>query len=105
MENAFHAAQCAASTGRVEIRAETKGDILRIAVVDNGPGVHPDDRERIFQPYVSTKKGGDKPQGTGLGLSIARSYAESIAAKFELDSTQDRTCFAVTLPLWREPHE
>lgn len=43
-------------------------DCLRLVVADNGPGLTPDERERIFEPYFSRKKG-----GTGLGLAIVKS--------------------------------
>ena len=43
---------------------------MRIA--DRGPGVRPSDRERIFQPYVTTKK-----DGTGLGLALVRQTVEA----------------------------
>lgn len=41
---------------------------LRLVIADNGPGLTPDERERIFEPYFSHKKG-----GTGLGLAIVKS--------------------------------
>ncbi len=40
-------------------------DALRIEVADEGPGIQPEDRSRLFVPYFSTKK-----KGTGLGLAI-----------------------------------
>jgi two-component system nitrogen regulation sensor histidine kinase NtrY len=54
---------------RVTIRPKLDGAEVRIA--DRGPGVKPSDRERIFQPYITTKK-----DGTGLGLALVRQTVE-----------------------------
>ena len=104
IENAFHAAHTRQrGSGRVEVRASIAGEVIRVHVIDDGDGIHPDDRERIFNPYVTTKKGGDdQPLGTGLGLSIARRYAESIGARVGVDTARPETCFFVDLALWRD---
>jgi two-component system nitrogen regulation sensor histidine kinase NtrY len=54
---------------RVTLRPTAEGAEVRIA--DRGPGVKPSDRERIFQPYITTKK-----DGTGLGLALVRQTVE-----------------------------
>jgi len=72
MENALRAA--GASTGRsgeVVVRVERNDGIARIAVLDSGPGVRPENLQRIFDPYFSTHD-----TGTGLGLPIARRIVE-----------------------------
>src|SRR5262249_42826062 len=72
VENAFHAVAFGhLSNPRVRIGASVEGETVRLDVFDNGPGVSAADRERIFEPYITTKKGGDQPLGTGLGLAIA----------------------------------
>jgi len=68
LENALRAS---AGRGEVEVRLERSGGSARIAVADRGPGVAPEQLERIFEPYFSTHAG-----GTGLGLPIARRIAE-----------------------------
>jgi PAS domain S-box-containing protein len=68
----------AAANGRVQLRI-TFGEAmlgdrpaLRIAVRDNGPGLHSHQKIRLFEPFYTTK-----PKGTGLGLSIARRIIEA----------------------------
>jgi len=53
--------------GRIWIRARRSGpaDLLQIEISDDGPGIDPQDRDKLFSPYFSTKK-----RGTGLGLAI-----------------------------------
>ena len=58
--------------GVITLRAERAGASLRISVTDTGPGVAPDLRETLFEPFVS-----GRPEGTGLGLAIASELAEA----------------------------
>jgi two-component system nitrogen regulation sensor histidine kinase NtrY len=57
--------------GRIRLSAAEDGEFLRLLVEDDGPGVPEADRERLFEPYFSTKR-----KGTGLGLAIVRRIAE-----------------------------
>jgi signal transduction histidine kinase len=101
LENAFHAASdpAASQPPRVEVHAVHEGaDVVRIEVIDSGPGVDPGDRERIFEPRVTTKKGGaGRPLGTGMGLAIARKYAHAIGGRVEMDLSRPQTCFVLKL--------
>ncbi len=56
-----------ARRGHVVVRAERRGDGVSIVVEDDGPGVPEDSRDRVFDPYVTTKM-----EGTGLGLAIVK---------------------------------
>ena len=65
--NAAHA--CPKEGGCIEVGAQLDGEgALYIEVGDNGPGIPEDERERIFEPFYSTKGS----NGTGLGLSVTR---------------------------------
>jgi C4-dicarboxylate-specific signal transduction histidine kinase len=103
IENAF---QAVAFSGppepRVWVQARAEADTIVVEVLDNGRGVHLADRDRVFQPYATTKKGGDQPLGTGLGLTIARRYAESIGGQVGLDVTREETCFYARFVAWRD---
>lgn len=57
--------------GRIEVRVETAGGVARVAVRDDGPGVAPEVRARLFEPGTSTKRG-----GWGIGLALARRIVE-----------------------------
>jgi two-component system nitrogen regulation sensor histidine kinase NtrY len=69
VENAVQAAEGAGRTPRVRLSVEARPARGRAAILvdDNGPGVPPADRQRVFDPYLTTK-----PNGTGLGLAIVR---------------------------------
>jgi signal transduction histidine kinase len=104
IENAFHAVAFVTDPEpHISILAVTEGDTIRLEIIDNGPGIRPEDRERIFDPYVTTKKDVGRPFGTGLGLAIARRYAAKIGAQVALDADRPETCFVVRFVTWREP--
>lgn len=69
----LNAAQAMGGTGQLVIALEQSGDECRLTVDDSGPGIPFAERERIFEPFVSTKGCGE---GTGLGLSICRRLVE-----------------------------
>jgi two-component system sensor histidine kinase KdpD len=58
----------------VVVRAEPGATELRLHVVDRGPGLPPEEREALFQPF---RRGRDGLRGSGLGLAIARGFAEA----------------------------
>jgi len=68
--------------------------VLKIEIIDNGPGIPADMQETIFLPMVTTK-----PEGTGLGLPIAQSLVQRHGGLIEYDVCNDETCFIVYLPL------
>ena len=103
LENAFQAAGSNGPEQGITVRARRTRETLRTEVSDTGPGVHADDRERIFRPRVTTKRGGrGRPRGTGMGLPIARKYAEHIGGKVWLDTEAPQTTFVLELVPARE---
>ena len=107
LENAFQAVDANGPERSIAVRVLRTGETLRVEVIDTGPGVHEDDRERIFRPRVTTKKGGrGKPRGTGMGLPIARKYAEHIGGRVWLNPETSQTTFVLELVPAREvPHD
>jgi two-component system nitrogen regulation sensor histidine kinase GlnL len=67
---------------------------LELQVIDDGPGVPEDIRERIFNPLVSGRDG-----GSGLGLSLAQTFVQYHRGVIECDSRPGRTVFRILLPL------
>ncbi|MCH8993225.1 MAG: ATP-binding protein, partial [Acidobacteria bacterium] len=87
-------AQAVDAGGRVTVALEMEGTRARVTIADDGPGIPPEVRDRIFQPFFSTKS-----DGTGLGLAIARRIAEAHGGKLEIaDADGTGTCAVVTLP-------
>ena len=67
---------------------------LELQVIDDGPGVPEDIRDRIFNPLVSGREG-----GSGLGLSLAQTFVHYHRGVIECDSRPGRTVFRILLPL------
>ncbi|MDR1708464.1 MAG: PAS domain-containing sensor histidine kinase [Candidatus Accumulibacter sp.] len=72
--------------------------VLELQVIDDGPGIPDDIRERMFYPLVSGRGGGH-----GLGLTIAQSFVLQHQGTIECQSRPGYTCFTVRLPLGLEP--
>ncbi|MDQ7978863.1 HAMP domain-containing sensor histidine kinase [Paraburkholderia sp. SARCC-3016] len=89
----------APSGGTVTVRAygaaAQEGERLRLEVVDNGPGVSPAERERIFEPFVT-----GRPDGSGLGLAVVRETASAHGGRAYLAEDSNVTRFVIDLP-WR----
>lgn len=73
--------------------------MIVIDVIDNGTGIDAEIRERLFQPFVTTKPIG---QGTGLGLSLAYGIIMQHGGSLQFDSTDAGTQFRIALPITRE---
>jgi signal transduction histidine kinase len=72
---------------------------VEIRVADTGVGIPQDRLERIFQPFVSFQKQGDRP-GSGLGLAVSRQLIESSGGTIEVESEPGRgSVFTIRLPL------
>ena len=80
--------------GRVELGLSHEDGTVAVAVADSGPGISPDERERIFRPFF-TQDGG----GTGLGLAIARELALALGGRLDVESEPGRgSRFELLLP-------
>jgi signal transduction histidine kinase len=67
----LNAIDATSRNGQIEIVGDSSGDGITIEVADDGPGVPPNQQNRLFQPYFTTKK-----HGTGLGLFVTRKLVE-----------------------------
>jgi len=66
---------------------------LDLDVIDNGPGIPADIRERIFFPLVSGREG-----GSGLGLTLAQTFVQQHQGSIACDSKPGRTHFHIQIP-------
>ncbi len=76
---------------RIVASAHGRGGVIRIA--DNGPGLPAAIRERLFEPFQTTK-----PFGTGLGLSLSRDILVASGADLRLSDTSPGACWEIVLP-------
>ncbi|HTA88591.1 MAG TPA: HAMP domain-containing sensor histidine kinase [Polyangiaceae bacterium] len=82
--------------GRVRVAAERRSRGVELVVEDNGPGVAVEVRDRLFEPFVTTKEIG---KGTGLGLAVCRGLVEAVGGSITLDvSFTEGARFVVELP-------
>jgi len=81
--------------GTVRVAVRAQAGIVEIRVEDEGPGVPPDLREEIFNPFFTTKRPGE---GTGLGLSIAREIVETHGGTLTLGESDRGASFVIRLP-------
>lgn len=75
-----------------------------ITVEDEGPGIHPDDLDRIFGVYEQAREEGDRRKGLGVGLTLSRHLAELMGGSIEVSSEPGQGArFTLRLPVGKEP--
>jgi signal transduction histidine kinase len=84
--------------GRIRIHAFARDGDVVVEICDDGPGMPPEVRERIFEPFYTTKPPGS---GTGLGLHISHNVVGRHGGRIEVRSRPGETCFEVVLPVGR----
>ena len=99
-----NAAQALRGQGKITLRTRVARQVtissvrhklaLDLHVIDNGPGIPEEIRDRIFFPLISGREG-----GSGLGLSLAQSFIHQHGGTIECDSRPGRTDFRILLPL------
>lgn len=92
-----HAASDPAHEPQIDIVCRDRGESLEVAVSDNGPGIPPSVRPRIFLPHFTTKKSG-LHFGLGLGLSIVRKILTACDGDIVVETSAAGTTFRVLLP-------
>jgi Na+/proline symporter/nitrogen-specific signal transduction histidine kinase len=93
---------CDPNDGHIRVTATVDGDMVTVDVIDNGPGVAPGERDRIFERFQQGGSGEtltNKPKGTGLGLAICREIVERFGGKVWVEAAPGRgSVFRFTLP-------
>lgn len=89
-----------AKGGKIRIELAHRDDCVEVTVTDNGEGIRPEFRERLFSPFFSTKD-----EGTGLGLALVRSLVERTGGDVECVVADAGCCqFRVKWPAWHDDH-
>lgn len=99
-----NAAQAVQGQGHIVLRTRIQRQVtlikkrhplaLEIQIIDDGPGVPEEIRDRVFYPLVSARAG-----GSGLGLALAHDFIQQHQGTIDVESQPGRTCFTVRLPL------
>jgi PAS domain S-box-containing protein len=81
-------------------REGATGPLLRVEIEDTGPGISPDDQEKLFRHFEQTKTGQQAGTGTGLGLAISREFVRLMAGDITVFSQVGKgSVFIIHLPL------
>ena len=81
--------------GRISVATTANNGGVTLTVADDGPGIPPEIRQTLFDPFVS----GDKSKGTGLGLAITKSIIEELGGRIDFTTKTDAgTTFRIWLP-------
>ncbi len=90
----LNAIDATAKGGRIEVKAARDNGDLLLEVRDDGHGIRPEDAQRLFQPYFTTK-----PHGTGLGLFVTQKLVADHGGRVSFDSQPGQgTVFRIHLP-------
>lgn len=91
----INATQAMTGGGELIVKSTTSSDKVKVDVIDTGPGIEPDQQEKIFEAYYTTRTG-----GTGLGLPMCRRIIEEHHGQIQLHSEPGKgSNFMITLPL------
>ncbi|MGB5969762.1 MAG: ATP-binding protein [Spirulinaceae cyanobacterium] len=82
--------------GKLDIVVAQENDYLVVKITDSGSGLPEELKEKIFQPFFTTKPQGE---GSGLGLDIVRNIVNKHQGKIEVASQPGLTIFSVLLPI------
>ncbi|UCI09038.1 sensor histidine kinase [Mesorhizobium sp. B1-1-8] len=96
-----NAAKYAAPGSAIRLQAWVGNGSVILQVMDEGPGIPPDDLERIFDTFYRVRKGDQVRAGTGLGLSISRGFIEAMGGTISAANRTDRpgAVFTIKMPV------
>jgi signal transduction histidine kinase len=90
----LNAGEASPAGGVVRVALERNGTSVSVRVSDTGPGIPPDERERVFEPFYTTKA-----SGTGLGLALAQRTVEEHGGTIRVEAVERGASFVIELPL------
>lgn len=86
--------------GNVEVSSAQRNGEVFVSVADTGPGIAPDDQERIFEEFQQTELGAEQREGTGLGLALSKKLIELHGGRLWVESEVGQgSTFTFTLPV------
>ena len=91
--------------GKITLASRAWTDTVEVTVRDNGPGVAPEDREKIFDRFFTADRAHTSGKGTGLGLSICKRIMDMHGQSLKLLDTDKGAAFRFTLERAGEPEE
>lgn len=99
--NSIEAFQCSPTLNpQLVIKTRVSNDHIRVCVLDNGPGIPLNYKNKILEPYFTTK-----PHGTGIGLGVCRLLIEANGGTLSVkDSVDSGAWFSFTIPINGEQH-
>ncbi len=100
--NLFSNASKFTDEGTITVNAAREGNFIRIGVTDSGPGISPEDQEKLFKAFSQVDASATRATGgTGLGLSICRELVNMHGGKIDVESEVGKgSTFFFTLPLF-----
>lgn len=85
---------------QVSVAVSRANGTAQVRIADTGPGIPPDDRERVFDRFYRVDKARSRDRGgSGLGLAVAQSLVHAHGGRIDLTSEPGATVFTVTIPL------
>jgi len=86
--------------GHIELAARRVGEFVRVEVRDSGPGIPPEEQERIFDAFYRLRRSEKAAEGTGLGLAITQRLVQLHGGELGVESrVGSGSCFYFTLPV------
>jgi PAS domain S-box-containing protein len=100
-----NAAKFSPHGGQVDIRVQRRDGLVRVTVIDQGPGIPAEFKERIFQKFSQADSSDTRTKGgTGLGLAISKELVEHMGGQVGFESEEGQgACFHFELPVITEP--
>lgn len=102
-----NAARFSPAQGQVVVSAAVEGDRLGLSISDQGPGIPPEERAKVFDLFYTASRGDRGGQGTGLGLAICQGMVGAHGGQVSVEAGPGGcgTCITLHLPLHPQPAE